>query len=216
MPWHRRTIEFSNEWDRTRRQRLGILSSYFRTYGPRWSGPHWEDFNRGRRQADVRGAAYHDWISAQFERMERDGLQDILPPDLHGQAAVDAFCASQGGLAGVCRWQGPPPYLQDGFCLDDPEHAAYAQDRISEIVALAQGVFGRDPQGPVRLLAQAVEAGTLPREALALAPDFQRQVLALLPEQPRPAAPAQPGRTPGAQTQPAASPGASPVCKLII
>jgi hypothetical protein len=43
--WHQRTRSFSFEWDQTRRRRMGVLTTYFNSFTPRWDRPDWRDFN---------------------------------------------------------------------------------------------------------------------------------------------------------------------------
>ncbi len=197
LAWYQRTREFSNEWDRIRRRRLGLLVTTFDSFSPRWEREDWYDFNLGRRQADARGASYIDWIEAQFLRKEG---QDVSPPELHGEEAIAAYHDYRGGDSDQGAKPGPAPYTSDSFDPRDPDHVVYAQEQIAEITRLAKEVFGDDPQGPVQLLAQAVISGSLPRQALELTPRFKDKVLAFIEQQesrdqgqPHTPQPAQPG-----------------------
>jgi hypothetical protein len=73
---------------------------------------------------------------------------------------------------------GPPPYTLDTFNLNNPDHASYAEQVLAEIGELAQRVFGNDPDGPLRLVEQAVKNNTLPVAALDLRPSWKERILA--------------------------------------
>ena len=178
MPWYRRTWELSNEWDRARRRQLGLFSTAFDSFRPRWERPDWDDFNQARRQADAHGALYSDWVQAQFERLAAQGEDDVPPSQLHGQEAIAAWQERFGGEEGEAAPLGPAPYTAESFRLDDPRHVAYAERLIREIEDLAQRVLGGGEDTVVRLLEEAVSAGNLPVPALDLAPRYKERVLA--------------------------------------
>ena len=67
MPWWKRTHEFTSVWDQTRRKRLGLLTTAFPSFRPRWEHPDWSYFNKARRLADAFGVHYEDWINVQFK-----------------------------------------------------------------------------------------------------------------------------------------------------
>jgi DNA-binding MarR family transcriptional regulator len=178
MPWYQRTRELSNEWDRARRRHLGLFSTAFDSFRPRWERPDWDDFNQARRQADARGALYSDWVQAQFERLAALGEDHVPPSQLHGQEAIEAWQERFGVEEGEAAPLGPAPYTIDTFRLDDPQHVAYAERVIREIEELARRVLGGEDETVVRLLVEAVSAGNLPAAALELAPRYKEQVLA--------------------------------------
>jgi DNA-binding transcriptional ArsR family regulator len=91
MTWHQRTRLMSDEWDRTRRRRLGLFRTMFSSFDPRWQRPDWVDFNQARRQADYCGAYYAEWVAAQFEKLSPDGQTEVLPNELHGKRALTAY-----------------------------------------------------------------------------------------------------------------------------
>lgn len=181
-PWWRRTKEFSDTWDRVRRWRLGRLGTYFTSFAPRWEHPDWPHFNRARRQADARGARYQDWVEAQFDRL----ANQVPPRELQGDEAAAAWqsrmikAEPETSRSGEL---GPPPYTAESFNVHNPDHAAYAEELLGQILSLAQRVYGDDPDGPVRLLGQAVLSGSLPLAALDLRPQWKGQVLASLGRQ---------------------------------
>ena len=212
MPWYQRTREFSNEWDRIRRRRLGLLVTSFDNFAPRWQRDDWYDFNLARRQADARGASYIDWIEAQFQKTEEG--QDVPPQKLHGEDAISAYHEYRGEDSDRDSNLGPAPYTSETFDPQNSDHVVHAQEQIAEITRLAKEIFGDDPQGPVQLLGQAVLSGTLPRQALELTPRFKDKVLAFLDQQkpqdkPQPNA-AQPSGQLGSQ------PNLAPAPKIII
>ncbi len=199
MEWHQRTRLLSDEWDRTRRRRMGLFRTTFTSFGPRWQRPDWSDFNQARRQADHRGADYAEWVAVQFDRLAPEGEREVKPLELHGELAVAAYLDYRRGEDGERgRELGAPPYTAQSFNAQDPSHLEYAQRLISETATLAEHIMGGDPQGPARLLAQAVRSGALPLAALDLAPLHRQEVLAILQndasqyQQPRPAAGPQP------------------------
>lgn len=181
-PWWQRTKDFSDLWDRVRRWRLGRLGTYFTSFAPRWEHPDWASFNRARRQADARGAHYGDWIEAQFDRLDNR----VPPRDLLGDEAAEAWqsrmmkaepeTAQSGEL-------GPPPYTNESFNVHNPDHAAYAEELLGQILSLARRVYGEDADGAVRLLSQAVLSGNLPLAALDLRPQYKAQAYAVLGNQ---------------------------------
>jgi hypothetical protein len=179
LAWYERTREFTNVWDRARRRTWGLLGTYFQTFAPRWEHPDWDSFNRARRLADVRCARYEEWIGAQFKRLLAQGVSEVSPQQLQGEEAVRAW-------EGVCRppeqplprrSPSPPPYTPATYDAKDSVHTDYAQELMDEIAYLAGRVYGKDPQGPVRLLAEAMALGNLPQAALDLRPQWKDQVL---------------------------------------
>lgn len=98
MTWHQRTRLLSDEWDRTRRRRLGLFRTVFSSFDPRWQRPDWTDFNQARRQADYCGADYAGWVAAQFEELSPHGQSEVLPKELYGRRALAAYqeyCAAE-------------------------------------------------------------------------------------------------------------------------
>ena len=98
MAWHQRTRLLSDEWDRTRRRRLGLFRTMFSSFDPRWQRPDWADFNQARRQADYCGADYAGWVAAQFEELSPHGQSEVLPKELYGKRALTAYqeyCAAE-------------------------------------------------------------------------------------------------------------------------
>lgn len=176
--WWERTKDFSALWDQISRWRLGSLGTSFTSFGPRWRHPEWNNYNRARRQADARGARYLDWIQAQFDRLNGP----VSPHELHGEEALAAWhkrVSSQGGLQGPAPL-GAAPYTVDSFNVKNPDHVAYAEELLGQITSLAHRVYGDDPDGPIRLLTQAVSGGNLPEAALELRPQWKDRVLASL------------------------------------
>jgi hypothetical protein len=181
LPWHRRTRLLSDEWDLCRRRRLGAFNTAFDNFAPRWQRRDWPDFNQARRQADGRGADYREWVAAQFDRLAPRGEAEVPPEALHGDEALEAYRRRHPEQEQTDSGLGPPPYGLKDFRLDDPGHVAYAQRLIEEIAGLARRVLGKDYEdGPPRLLAEAVRAGTLPAAALELAPRWREATLARL------------------------------------
>lgn len=178
--WFERTREFSEIWDRARRRRLGLLGTYFSSFKPRWECPEWAEFNLGRRQADARGANYDQWIRAQFQRLQEQGREDVLPGDLHGEEAIRAYQASLPAEAQQVPELGPPPFTAQSFDINNPEHVTYAEAMLDQLADLAASVYGDDPQGPVALAVEAVKRGNLPVAALELRPEWKPRVLAAL------------------------------------
>lgn len=179
LPWYQRTREFSNEWDQQRRRRLGVLTTYFSSFTPRWERPDWHHFNQGRRQADARGARYQDWIAAQFQRLAPDGVGEVWPKDLHGKEAAQAYEGSRSPQAGGGKRRlGPPPYTVDSFNLANPEHAAYAEQVLEEMAELGESIYGDPDEGAIRLLIQAICSRSFPPAALDLNPRWKQKVLA--------------------------------------
>ena len=179
VAWHKRTKMLSSEWDQARRRRLGYLNTYFDGFGPRWERPDWTDFQTARRQADSKGAHYDDWVAAQFDRLCPDGRGDVPPSALHGQEAMDAYLSTvPGSDSEKTRRLGPPPYSMATFNLNEPQHVAYAEQVLEEIDELARRVFGNDPDGPIRLVQQALRSGNLPMAALDLRPQWKEKLLA--------------------------------------
>ncbi|KMY68677.1 hypothetical protein AAU61_03390 [Desulfocarbo indianensis] len=181
LAWHRRTRLMSDEWDRARRRRLGCFNTIFVNFGPRWQRRDWNDFNQARRQADHRGADYAQWVTVQFDRVTPEGNCEVRPSDLHGERAVAAYLEYRREDEGDRdRELGPPPYTAQSFNPHDAAHLEYAQRLIGETIALAERIMAGEPQGPARLLAQAVRSGALPQAALDLAPGQREAVLEIL------------------------------------
>lgn len=181
LAWHRRTRLMSDEWDRARRRRLGCFNTIFVNFGPRWQRRDWDDFNQARRQADHHGADYAQWVALQFDRVSPEGDCEVRPADLRGERAVAAYLEYRGEEEGDRgRELGPPPYTPQSFNPHDAAHLEYAQRLISETVALAERIMAGEPQGPARLLAQAVRSGALPQAALDFAPSQREAVLDIL------------------------------------
>jgi hypothetical protein len=207
--WWERTKELCAVWDQMRRHRLGVLGTYFTSFGPRWRHPDWDHFNRARRQADARGASYQDWVTAQFDRLGSKDQGQVGPADLHGDEAAQAWQMLRQDQAQAQGRQipGPPPYTPDSFNVHNPDHAAYAEELLEEISFLASRVYGDEPDGPIRLLAQAVSQGTVPMQALDLRPAWKERVLAALgpaggPRRPAQAGPNEGGRGASGATSP--------------
>ncbi|MCF8066008.1 MAG: hypothetical protein K9K36_12245, partial [Desulfarculaceae bacterium] len=178
--WWQRTRDLSDIWDRARRRHLGLLTTYFTSFRPRWEYPEWEDFNLARRQADARGADYGDWVQAQYERAQSQGSQELAPRQLHGEKAIRAYQESRPAHQQASPTLGAPPFGLDSFDLDDPSHVAYAEALLDQLDHLAQRVYGDDPVGPVNLLVEAVWRGNLPLASLRLRPEYRTAVLAVL------------------------------------
>lgn len=178
--WWQRTRDLSDIWDRARRRHLGLLTTYFTSFRPRWEYPEWEDFNLARRQADARGADYGDWVQAQYKRAQSLGDQELTPRQLHGEKAIRAYQDSRPAHQQASPTLGAPPFSLDSFDLDDPSHVAYAESLLDQLDHLAQRVYGDDPVGPVNLLVEAVWRGNLPLAALRLRPEYRTAVMAIL------------------------------------
>jgi biotin operon repressor len=181
-PWWERTKELCAIWDQMRRHRLGVLGTYFNSFGPRWLHPDWEHFNRARCQADARGASYQDWVTSQYDRLTKADKGVVAPADLHGDEAAQAWQAlhQERAQAQGRQTAGPPPYTPESFNVHNPDHVAYAEELLEEIGFLASRVYGHEPEGPIRLLVQAVGQGTLPLEALDLRPAWKARVQAAM------------------------------------
>ncbi len=91
MAWYQRTRQMSDEWDRTRRRRLGLFRTMFSSFDPRWQRLDWADFNQARRQADYCGANYAEWVAKQFDQLSPDGQTEVMPGELYGQRALKAY-----------------------------------------------------------------------------------------------------------------------------
>lgn len=178
--WWQRTRELSEIWDRARRRHLGLLTTFFTSFRPRWEYPEWEDFNLARRQADARGADYGAWVEAQYQRALSEGREDLAPSRLHGEKAIRAYQESLPAQQQVSPVLGAPPFTLDSFDLNDPAHVAYAEALLDQLDHLAQRVYGDDPVGPVNLLVEAVWRGNLPLAALCLRPEYRTAVMAVL------------------------------------
>lgn len=179
IAWHKRTKMLSSEWNQARRRRLGYLNTYFNDFGPRWERPDWTDFQTARRQADSRGARYEDWVAAQFDRLSPEGKSDVPPQALHGQEAMDAYLSTvTGSESEKVQRLGAPPYSTHTFDLNEPQHVTYAEQVLEEIGELARRVFGDDPDGPIRLVQQALKSDNLPMAALDLRPQWKEKLLA--------------------------------------
>ncbi|MCB2192998.1 MAG: helix-turn-helix domain-containing protein [Deltaproteobacteria bacterium] len=180
VAWWKRTRELSDIWDRARRRHLGLLTTYFTSFRPRWEYPEWEDFNLARRQADARGADYNDWVQAQYGRSQGEGQLDLAPRQLHGEKAIRTYQECRPAHQQASPTLGEPPFSLDNFDLNDPSHVAYAETLLEQLDQLAQRVYGDDPVGPVNLLVEAVWRGNLPLAALRLRPEYRTAVLAVL------------------------------------
>ncbi|MFH1035891.1 MAG: hypothetical protein V1806_15395 [Pseudomonadota bacterium] len=186
--WWERTMYLMVTWNQMRR-RLGHLSPQFPRLGAHWQQPDWPDFDQARRQADAQGADYEHWVAAQYQRPGRQDLcQAPLPQELHGPQAQLAWREFQEARRVQASRPDPdaPPFAPGEFDLYNPRHVAHAQKLLDEIMGLAAHVYGGDPQGTALLLAQALERGNLPPQALELVPQLKDRVLALA-TQPRPA-----------------------------
>ncbi|MCB2189134.1 MAG: hypothetical protein KQJ78_22165 [Deltaproteobacteria bacterium] len=172
--WYHRTRDFSRAWDRQRRYRLGVLSSYFEDFQPIWEHPQWAYFNQGRREADSRGADYNQWISAQFADAANRGRGDVAPLDLAGERAATAYLArlESHGSSARGKYLGPAPYTLLDFDPADPRHRTHAQAVLQRLEELARSVYGEDPSAPGRLALEAVRRGRLPARALELRPGW--------------------------------------------
>ena len=204
-PWYQRTRLFSFEWDQMRRRRLGVFSSYFTNFDPRWERPDWKDFNLARRQADSRGANYVDWIAAQFERIGMPEEGYVSPALFHGRAAVETYVKfiRQGktGLEAAMPFEAEPrrqvkakpvrsktaaaaPKLDPkNFDLKNPLHKQRAEEILQEIEELSKTVFGDDKDGLLRLMTQAIKNENLPMAALDLRISLKAKVLMMLQEE---------------------------------
>ena len=204
-PWYQRTKLFSFEWDQMRRRCLGVFSSYFTNFDPRWERSDWKDFNLARRQADSRGANYVDWIAAQFERIGLPEEGYVSPALFHGRAAVETYVKfiRQGktGLEAAKPFEaqprlqvkarpvrrkpaaaGPKVDLKN-FDIKNPLHKQRAEDILQEIENLSQTVFGDDKDGLLRLMTQAIKNENLPMAALDLRISLKAKVLKILQEE---------------------------------
>lgn len=178
--WWQRTRDLSDIWDRARRRQLGLLTTYFTSFRPRWEYPEWEDFNLARRQADARGADYGDWVRAQYDLAQGNNGGELAPRQLHGEKAIRTYQESRPGQEHSRPTLGAPPYGLENFDIDDPTHVAYAENLLDQLDQLSQRVYGEDPVGPVNLLVEAVWRGNLPLAALRLRPEYRTAVLAVL------------------------------------
>ncbi|MBU2517887.1 MAG: helix-turn-helix domain-containing protein [Proteobacteria bacterium] len=179
--WWQRTRDLSEIWDRARRRHLGLLTTYFTSFRPRWEDPGWEDFNLARRQADARGADYGEWVKAQYDLAQEGDRDDVAPRQLHGEKAIRAHQQSRPAQEQASpTLVGEPPYGLETFDINDPAHVAYAENLLDQLAHLAQRVYGDDPVGPVNLLVEAVWRGNLPLAALQLRPEYRTAVLAVL------------------------------------
>ena len=200
LPWHQRTKLFSFEWDQMRRRRIGVLTTYFNSFGPRWERADWKDFNLARRQADSRGAQYVDWISAQFDRIGLPENGYVAPASFHGRKAVEAYLQFKRGesfesdstKAKTAAKSKPRNSLQPklqapsdmaAFDLHNPEHRAWAEEKMSEVEQLSQTVFGNDEQGLLRLVCQAIKTGNLPQQALDLRIPIKAKILKIIQDE---------------------------------
>ena len=194
MNWRQRTMTFTIEWDQMRKRRLGALTTYFSTFGPRWQRQDWKDFNLARRQADSKGARYLDWIAAQFDYPGMPENGSVDPADFHGRQAMEKHLsfmkknpAGQGSIPVEPSAPGLRPMLPDvdlsDFDLKDPLHKAKAEEILSGIESLSQTVFRDDQEGFLRLVVHAIKNERLPQAALDLRYDIKAKVLAKLQDE---------------------------------
>ena len=177
MPWWRRTHEFTSVWDQTRRKRLGLLTTAFPSFQPRWEHPDWPYFNKARRMADAFGARYEDWIYVQFTRLVGDGWGEIKASDMANPEAVRAFkCAKSEGQGMTCPYPKEPPFSGDTFDVDNQEHRDHVYGLLKELLDLAPYMCHGAKAKPSDVLAEAVCQGLLPLEGLNLRPDIKEAV----------------------------------------
>ena len=174
-PWYERTKIFSDLWDRQRRSRTGSLSTFFIGFGPRWEHPNWPDFNKARQTADSCGAEYGKWLTDQMDRMARMGQTDFSPHLLANKAICQAPAQEQG-QAGPAP--GDAPYTIDTYDPENDAHVLYAMQVINGLIGTASLIFGEDPDGPVRMVTEAIAHKQLPRKALDLVPEIKQKLMA--------------------------------------
>ncbi|WP_156360658.1 MarR family transcriptional regulator [Dethiosulfatarculus sandiegensis] len=174
IPWFKRTEAFCFAWEQARKHKLGLLAPYFNSFAPKWESPDWSSFNRARRQADIHGADYADWIKVQFDRVSPKGLNKVDPEDLYGDPAVKAFSSFLESQKSAPKPSlGEPPFTSRTFNLEDPEHRSYVEAFFQEVERVSQDLFGDSEKGLQMLVLQAVEQGRLPMAALDLRPGWK-------------------------------------------
>jgi hypothetical protein len=177
MPWYKRTDVFCFAWEQARKHKLGVLAPYFNSFAPKWESPDWSAFNRARRQADIHGADYTDWIKVQFDRVSPKGLTRVFPNELYGDQAVKAYLAFQARQEKAPKKHlAEPPFTKRTFNLEDPEHRQYVEEFFQEVERVSHDLFGNSEKGLDMLLCEAVEQGRLPLAALDLRPDWKEMV----------------------------------------
>lgn len=137
MSWMQRTLAMCREWDLARKRWEGCLNTYFSSFQPRWEHCNWWDFNQARRLADLVGARYDGWVSAQFQRAQNEGVPELTPAELHGQQAISAFITG-GGSALLTG--GKRPFTGDGFNPSQPEHVLYVAGVTCEMIEVIRQV----------------------------------------------------------------------------
>ena len=176
MAWWDKTTQFTVEWDNLRRRRLGILGPAFPSFCPRWVDERWGAFNLARRDADLEGALYTDWIDAQYKRVMGHSLGELPLDQLHGEAARDCYRRSAGKQDGGVAQPVDAPFDMDDFDPQEPEHARHAAKALEEIFDLAGYVCAREKRGAEDLVTEAVCQAVLPLKALSGIPKLQEQV----------------------------------------
>ncbi len=174
-PWYERTKVFSDLWDRQRRSRTGSLSTFFIGFGPRWEHPNWPDFNKARQTADSCGAEYGKWLTDQMDRMARMGQTDFSPHLLANKVICQAPAQEQGQAAPAV---GDAPYTVDTYDPENDAHVLYAMQVVNGLISTASLIFGEDPDGPVRMITEAIAHKQLPRRALDLVPEIKQKLMA--------------------------------------
>jgi len=181
MPWWKRTHEFTSVWDQTRRKRLGLLTTAFPSFQPRWEHPDWAYFNKARRIADAFGARYEDWINVQINRVLGEEWGEIKPADMVGHEAIKAFkCARGEGRDVTCPSPQKPPFIAKTFDIKNPVHKEYVYGLLKELLDLAPYMCHGTNGKPADVLAEAVCHGLLPLEGLNLRPDINEAVRKVL------------------------------------
>ena len=174
MKWWQRAVKFTVEWDRMRRRRLGLLATSFPNFCSRWDLPHWDDFNEARRQADLVGARYEDWIKRQFQRLVGDGFGRVSPADLHGREARRFF---QEARAEEERLKQPAPSAPaPAEEVSGAAHESRTRELLDELLDLSQYICDGRTQKSDDLLAEAVCQAVLPMGALAGRPTARAKV----------------------------------------
>ena len=176
MPWYERTKGFSDVWDRLRRGRTGSLSTFFNGFGPRWEHPNWPDFNKARQMADAAGQDYGQWLARRMDAMTQSGLRDCAPHLLAASPVHQPAAAAPAPSAAPASLENAP-YAIDAYNSANPEHVAHAQKLLAGLLQMAPLVFGADPDGPARMVTEALIRKQLPRQALDLAPEIKARIL---------------------------------------
>lgn len=174
-PWYDRTKLFSDLWDRQRRGRTGSLSTFFTGFGPRWEHPNWPDFNKARQMADATGAEYGKWLTDQMDRMAKLGQADFMPHLLVGGALYQSPASQQNQAQPLAE---DAPYTIDSYDPENQIHLDHARQVINGLVNTAPLIFGEDPDGPVRMVTEAIAHKQLPRKALELVPEIKQKLMA--------------------------------------